>query len=270
MISNNVLCVGRLFAVSIVFALVCAVITVSAQMPRSRGGVWHPGNQTNAIKSTSGQTGKQATAKTASRGKAKKPASAKQETAKAPKAEAPKGQTASAAKVDAAKTQTAGEQPKASNLPATTVGTKAEQPPARAAKSDVSKEQSKTGPCDRDAEKRTDLSGTYAGRVNYPNGGLSGDATLRITRNQFILTTGNAAETGRITAITTCKYTAVTMMFGELKESEPGQPPPPPLPVISLTANRQGKELMLQSLPSEKRSFSFETSGVKVSKTTSP
>jgi len=113
------------------------------------------------------------------------------------------------------------------------------------------------GRCDPDKQQSADLSGTYKGIVNYPDGGLSGEATLTITGNQFLLSVGNAAQTGRITAITTCNYTAATMMFGEVKKPEPGQPAPPPLPVISLRAIKKADAVTLTAVPGERRTFSF-------------
>lgn len=111
--------------------------------------------------------------------------------------------------------------------------------------------------CNRDQQEAADLSGTYQGVVNYPDGGITGDATLTITGNQFLLTFANAAQTGRITAVTTCTYTAASMMFGEIKKAEPGQPAPPPLPVISLRAVKKRSGLTLTTVSGERRSFSF-------------
>ena len=114
-----------------------------------------------------------------------------------------------------------------------------------------------TGRCDPEKHQLSDLSGTYHGVVNYPDGGFSGDATLTITGNQFLLVVGNAAQTGRITAVTTCSYTAATMMFGESKSAEPGKPSPPPLPVISLRATKKANDLVLATIEGERRTFSF-------------
>jgi hypothetical protein len=122
---------------------------------------------------------------------------------------------------------------------------------------------SSTTRCDRDQQETADLSGTYQGVVNYPDGGITGDATLTITGNQFLLTFANAAQTGRITAVTTCTYTAASMMFGEIKKAEPGQPAPPPLPVISLRAVKKGSGLTLTTAAGEHKSFSFAPKGGK-------
>ena len=78
--------------------------------------------------------------------------------------------------------------------------------------------------CDPDRQELTDLSGTYTGNVNYPDDGLLGEATLTINGNRFTLSTQSKTETGRITAVTTCNYTAVAMMFGEWKTPQPGEP----------------------------------------------
>ena len=120
-----------------------------------------------------------------------------------------------------------------------------------------------TGRCDPEKHQLSDLSGTYHGIVNYPDGGFSGDATLTITGNQFLLVVGNAAQTGRITAVTTCSYTAATMMFGESKSAEPGKPPPPPLPVISLRATKKANDLILATIEGERRTFSFAPKATK-------
>jgi hypothetical protein len=108
------------------------------------------------------------------------------------------------------------------------------------------------------AGEQTDLSGTYTGTVDYPEGGLSGDATLTITGNNFTLTAGSSTQTGRVTAVTTRGYTAVTMMFGDLTPPAAGQAPPP-LPAVSLRARRTGNHVTLMSVPGEKRHFSFSS-----------
>jgi hypothetical protein len=119
-----------------------------------------------------------------------------------------------------------------------------------------------TGVADNTGGEQTDLSGTYTGNVNYPEGGLSGAATLTITGNSFTITPegGGSAVTGRVTAVTTRKYTGVTMMFGNPTAPPPTQnPPPPPLPAVSLQAKRVGDTVTLMSVPGEKRQFSFSS-----------
>ena len=110
--------------------------------------------------------------------------------------------------------------------------------------------------------EQTDLSGTYTGTVNYPEGGLNGPATLTITGNSFTIAPegGGSSVTGRVTAVTTRGYTGVTMMFGDSTAPPPTQnPPPPPLPAVSLQARRSGDRVTLMSVPGEKRQFSFSS-----------
>lgn len=121
----------------------------------------------------------------------------------------------------------------------------------------------RSGRCNPDEDERIDLSGAYNGDVNYPNGRLSGDATLTITGNRFTLRTGSKTESGNITAVTTCSYTAVAMMFGEWRTPQPGERAAPPLPMLSLTATRKGDQLTLKSSPSERREFSFAPAAKK-------
>lgn len=117
----------------------------------------------------------------------------------------------------------------------------------------------RAGRCDPAKEERTDLSGTYDGAVNYPAAGLDGNATLTITGNRFTLNSGSKTEAGNITAVTTCNYTAVAMMFGEWKTPQPGEPVLPPLPVLSLRAIKSGDRLGLKPSASERRVFSFDS-----------
>lgn len=113
--------------------------------------------------------------------------------------------------------------------------------------------------CDPEKEERTDLSGTYNGTLKYPAAGLDGEATLAISGNHFTLTSGSKTETGNITAVTTCSYTAVAMMFGEWRTPQPGDPVLPPLPMLSLRAIRKGDQFRLIASPSEKGVFSFDS-----------
>lgn len=106
--------------------------------------------------------------------------------------------------------------------------------------------------------EQTDLSGTYTGTVDYPEGGLSSPATLTITGNNFTLMPegGGAPVSGRVTAVTTHGYTGVTLMFGDTTPPPAGQSPPP-LPAVSLRVRRVGSSVTLTSVPGEKRKFSF-------------
>ncbi len=119
-----------------------------------------------------------------------------------------------------------------------------------------------TGRCDPMVQEQTDLSGTYTGSVDYPEGGLSGDATLTITGNDFSMTSGSSTQEGRVVAVTTCNYTAVTMRFGkDAGPAAPGTTPPPPLPTVSLRARRTGNGITLASVSGESRQFSFSSGG---------
>jgi hypothetical protein len=118
-----------------------------------------------------------------------------------------------------------------------------------------------TGRCDPMKQEQTDLSGTYTGTANYSEGGLSGEATLTITGNDFTITSGSTTQEGRITAVTTCNYTGVTMMFGKAQTSAASGPQPAPLPAVSLRARKVGGGLMLESVGGESRQFSFSSAG---------
>ncbi|HJU56119.1 MAG TPA: hypothetical protein VJ715_16160 [Pyrinomonadaceae bacterium] len=117
-----------------------------------------------------------------------------------------------------------------------------------------------TGRCDPMAQEQTDLSGTYTGRVGYTDIVMAGDATLTISGNNFTLTNGQMTAEGRIVAVTTCNYTAVTMRFGK-DVTGAVMNPPPPLPTVSLRARRMGGGLDLDTVPGESRMFSFHTTG---------
>lgn len=119
------------------------------------------------------------------------------------------------------------------------------------------------GRCDPDKDERVDLSGTYKGQINYPAAGMSGEATLTVNGNRFTLESGSKTERGNVTAIVTCNYTAVAMMFGQWKTPVPGEKVLPPLPMLSLTAVKNADRLSLKPSPSERREFSFEMSAKK-------
>jgi len=105
-----------------------------------------------------------------------------------------------------------------------------------------------TGRCDPMQQEQTDLSGTYTGKLKHGNDPV-GDATLTITGNQFTGTMGPQTVSGRIVAVTTCGYTAVTMMHE-------GQPR-----AMSLRAKRMGSGLTLTSVPGEPEQIMFTTGG---------
>jgi hypothetical protein len=117
-----------------------------------------------------------------------------------------------------------------------------------------------TGRCDPTQQEQTDLSGTYTGKARHGNEPAV-DATLTVTGNNFTMTSGSETHSGRITAVTTCGYTGVTMMMGDLTPPTPGPNPPPALPAMSLRAKKVGNSLTLTSVPGEPKSVWFSTSG---------
>jgi hypothetical protein len=131
--------------------------------------------------------------------------------------------------------------------------------PDMAATPAATPEKKTTGRCDPTQQEQTDLSGTYTGKLKHGNEPAT-DATLTITGNSFSATMGGETRTGRVTAVTTCGYTAVTMMTGDATAPDPTKPPPPPLPSMSLRAKKVGDSLTLTTIPGEKEMVSF-TSG---------
>jgi len=117
-----------------------------------------------------------------------------------------------------------------------------------------------TGRCDPTKQEQADLSGTYTGKARHDKEPAQ-DATLTITGNNFSMTSGSETHTGRITAVTTCGYTGVTMMMGDLTPPPPGPNPPPALPAMSLRAKKVGNSLTLTSVPGEPKQVWFSTSG---------
>ena len=117
-----------------------------------------------------------------------------------------------------------------------------------------------SGRCDPEKHEQTDLSGTYTGKARHNNGPAE-DATLTITGNNFSYTAGSDSRSGRVTAVTTCGYTAVTMMMGDLTPPTPSPNPPPALQAVSLRAKKVGDNLTLASVPGEKEQIWFSTSG---------
>jgi hypothetical protein len=104
--------------------------------------------------------------------------------------------------------------------------------------------------CDPTQHEQADLSGTYNGTISYPDGNLSGDATLTINGNQFSLESGGSTLSGRITAVKTCNYIGATLMIGESTRAQMAT-------IISVRAQKTGDRLTLTSVPGERRSFSF-------------
>jgi hypothetical protein len=119
----------------------------------------------------------------------------------------------------------------------------------------------KTGRCDPMQQEQTDLSGTYTGKAKHGPDKAPEDATLTITGNNFTMTSGSETHNGRITAVTTCGYTAVTMMMGDLTPPSASSAPPQPLPAVSLRAKKVGDKLWLTSVPGEDMQVSFTPTG---------
>jgi hypothetical protein len=107
-----------------------------------------------------------------------------------------------------------------------------------------------------DGGKDTDLSGTYMGMVDYPDGSMKGDATLTITGNTFTLVvTGGTPISGRISAVETRGYIGVTMRMGDQAAND--KVASEPVPTVSVRARKMGKLLTLMSVPEETHKFSF-------------
>ena len=114
------------------------------------------------------------------------------------------------------------------------------------------------GRCDPMQQEQTDLSGTYTGKATHPDGSMSNDVTLTITGNTFTMTGGPEPMSGRITAVTTCGYTAVTIMSGDVG---PGANPAATHTAVSLRAKKVGDSLSLTSVPGEPHKVSFVSGG---------
>jgi hypothetical protein len=102
--------------------------------------------------------------------------------------------------------------------------------------------------CDNTKQEQTDLSGTYTGKMKHGDGPVV-DATLTITGNNFTGTMGSDTHSGKITAVTTCGYTAVTMMMEGAPQA------------MSLRAKKVGDNLTLTSVPGEPQMVTFTTGG---------
>ncbi len=94
-----------------------------------------------------------------------------------------------------------------------------------------------------------DLSGTYSGTINYPDGGMTGDATLTITGRDFTLMSGGQSATGTVTAVTTRGYTGASMRFGT----------DVPAKIVSVRARKTGDRLTLTNVKGETHEFSFNS-----------
>jgi hypothetical protein len=122
-----------------------------------------------------------------------------------------------------------------------------------------------TGRCDPTKQEQTDLSGTYTGKLKHGDEPAV-DATVTITGNNFTVTAGSDTHSGSITAVTTCGYTAVTMMSGDMKPPAPGPNPPAANMAVSLRAKKVGERITLTSVPGETRVMSFTSAGAMKSK----
>ena len=119
----------------------------------------------------------------------------------------------------------------------------------------------KSGKCDPTQQEQTDLSGTYVGKATHGKTAPV-DATLTITGSSFTMTSGTDNHSGRITAVTTCGYTAVTMMMGDMTPPAASPNPPPMNQAMSMRAKKMGDKLMLMSVPGEPMSVKFVTNGM--------
>jgi hypothetical protein len=114
--------------------------------------------------------------------------------------------------------------------------------------------------CDPTKHEQTDLSGTYTGKVKHGDQPAM-DATLTITGNNFTMTSGSETHSGRVTAVTTCGYTAATFMMGDMTPPAPSANPPAPNKAMSLRAKKVGNGLTLMSVPGEPEKVMFTTGG---------
>ncbi|HEV3470581.1 MAG TPA: hypothetical protein VG148_14760 [Pyrinomonadaceae bacterium] len=105
--------------------------------------------------------------------------------------------------------------------------------------------------------ERSDLSGTYTGRVRMTGGHeMSGDGTLTITGDQFTLSSEGMSHTGRIIAITTRGYTGATLYFSDITDSATNTPL-----AASVRARHGGSRLTLTPVPGEKNRLWFNSGG---------
>ena len=104
------------------------------------------------------------------------------------------------------------------------------------------------GRCDPNQQEQTDLSGTYTGKLKHGDDPVT-DATLTITGNNFTMSMGSNTHSGRIVAVTTCGYTAVSVMPEGEKRA------------FSLRAKKMGNGLTLMNVPGEPEKIMFTTGG---------
>ena len=100
------------------------------------------------------------------------------------------------------------------------------------------------------------LEGTYTGTVNVPSRNLSGEGTLTINGDGFILKTQDGAITGRITAVRTGNYTAVALRLTEpAAATSPQSTPNSPPETLSLRLQQSGDKIHLTSAEGEDTMF---------------
>jgi hypothetical protein len=115
------------------------------------------------------------------------------------------------------------------------------------------------GGCDPTVSTQEDLSGTYTGTINYPDGGMTGEATITISGSDVTITSGGNTLSGKIAATTTCNYTAAAMMFGTTPAPGPSSGEPPV--VVSTRVRRTGSGITFSPVPGVMRKFSFTSGG---------
>ena len=113
--------------------------------------------------------------------------------------------------------------------------------------------------CDPTQQEQADLSGTYTGKVKHGDSAAM-DATLTITGNNFTMTVGSETHSGRVTAVTTCGYTAATFMTGDLTPPNPSTAPPPNK-AVSVRVKKVGNGLTLTSVQGEREKMMFTSGG---------
>lgn len=105
--------------------------------------------------------------------------------------------------------------------------------------------------CPDVAYAKPDLTGEYAGKINAPEVGLTGDAVLKVDGERFQLTTESGTKSGRITAVKTGNYISAALSF----DQEPGEDSESK--VISVRVRSGDEGLVLQPVRNEKKVLTF-------------
>jgi|ERR1041385_1756376 hypothetical protein len=113
------------------------------------------------------------------------------------------------------------------------------------------------GRCDPAKQEQTDLSGTYTGNFKTSNESNFRKGTLIVTGNNFTLTSESETVSGRIVAVTTCGYTAVTLMQGDFTPADPAHPAAF-VPAMSFRAKKKGDKITLKAVPGENKNWVFQ------------